>query len=264
MFRLRYRDTASLGGGIRLLLFYGGSSSGQSQPFIEADTISGLVGSFEDSPIVGVGESGARYDYRDRVVHPIEGSFTVVVFSEQQWRIIHDSFSTRELGTLMFSSGDSAQADVWELPFRLSAPLATPASIPKAGARIVVNGISPSGVWTKNYSRTLPQGGNVTVTNKGDVPIWPTFEWEGATGGQITMYSGATFRVQGSIDGKYTLPMVRSNSGRVFRDGNYDPEATKKTNLIGECVPVGEMRFYSFDFPATLSWKEGVFNPWHL
>ena len=82
--------------------FLDGSDGG---PFVEIDTLAGFVGIFEDTPVQSVGVPGAVVDFRDRVVQQMTGSFTLVVYSREQWEKVRRDFSTREYGTLILDSG---------------------------------------------------------------------------------------------------------------------------------------------------------------
>lgn len=224
-------------------------SGADGLPFVELDTVDGLVGVFEDAPVQVVGESGARVDARDRVVPRLEGSFTVVVFDREQWAQVCADFSTRVAGTLVLSAGDV----VFELRVKLAVSLPFPAVVPAAGARIAVSVVADTGVWERVGSGT----GVVTVSNDGDVPVWPVVVWSGA-GGRVGLPSGAGF-VLPEVAESHSLSLARSASGvAVPASGGRLPVA----DTVGEMVPVGASRRFSLPAGASLVWSVGVLNPW--
>lgn len=216
---------------------------------VEFDTLSGLVGSFEDSSVELVGEPGQRVNFLDRVVKPLEGSFTAVVDNPDVWREWYSAWSTVSEGTLVLHTNYRT----FRLPVTLAKPLPFPSSRPVVGSRVDVDVISHGGVWLEEHSGT----GEVTITNYGDVPIWGDLSWEGA-GGDVVLPSGAHVTLP-PVDSLHTLPLRRSNSGRVWRDGK---RTTRRVDAVCESVPVGESRTFSTPTGCVLSWNVGVFSPW--
>ena len=144
----------------------------------------------------------------------------------------------------------------YRLAVRLPAAFKFPAAIPKRGDRVRVDVIADSpGVWTVPLSGE----GNVTVTNYGDVPIWPEIVWEGA-GGEVTLPSGARF-ILPVVSEEHRLPLARNNSGRIFRGDEYDRELTRRVGAVGESVPRAEERDFIVPPGARLVWEIGVFDP---
>lgn len=224
-------------------------NGGAGTPFIEYDTLSGLVGVFEDTPIESVGVPGARVDFRDRVVKQLEGSFTLVVFDAEQWEQARRDFSPRRHGTLVLESEER-----FELPVRCSTVLPPPGVVPEAGQRLEVALISDAGVWECSLSSTL---NSVTVTNWGDVPVWPEIVWNGA-GGPVTLPSGAKFTLP-AVTSEHRLPLARNASGKAV---NTSTGATLATDAVGESIPVDETRTFITPTSARLNWKIGVLDPW--
>lgn len=216
---------------------------------VEADTIGGLVGQFEDTGVQVVGESGHSVFFGDRVVAPLEGSFTVVVRDPSAWREFYRAWSTRVQGSLILGFGGHRLL----LRCRLAVPLPFPASVPRRGARVEVSVIGDSGVWVESFTGT----GLVTVTNFGDIPVWPEIVWSGS-GGSVVLPSGAGFMLP-AVDGESVLPLRRSNSGRVWQGGEL---TGVRVDCFCESVPVGESRDFRVPAGARLSWDVGVLNPW--
>lgn len=225
--------------------FLDGSDGG---PFVEMDTLTGFVGLFEDTPVQSVGVPGAVVDFRDRVVHQMTGAFTLVVFDRGQWEQVRRDFSTREYGTLILDSGRR-----FELPVRLSESLPTPGHVPASGSRIEVSMVADTGVWLSQASGK----GAVTVTNWGDVPVWPEIVWKGSSQ-SVVLPSGVRFSLP-SVSGEYRLPLDRRASGKATSEAT---GKVVKTDAVGEMVPVGATRQYTVTSGARVAWAVGVFDPW--
>lgn len=229
---------------------------GQDGPYIVLDSIAGLVGEFQDSPVQSVGVPGSRVDFRDRVVAPMTGSFTLVVLSEGQWLRVRRAFSSRRYGQLVLSSDRGR----FSAPVRLAQTLSTPSGEPKHGSTIAVSLVSDGeygGVWSSQHASS---DNLVTVTNLGDVPIWPEIIWDGA-GGQVILPSGAAFQLP-QVAGRHSLPLARQNAGRVFSGAGLERELSRQVGAVGEQVPVGESRQFQIPDGAELHWREGVLDPW--
>ena len=225
--------------------FLDGSDGG---PFVEIDTLAGFVGIFEDTPVQSVGVPGAMVDFMDRVVQQMPGSFTLVVFSRGQWEQARRDFSTREYGTLILDSGRR-----FELPVRLSEALPVPGHVPAVGSRLEVSMVADGGVWLSRASGK----GAVTVTNHGDVPVWPEIVWEGSKQ-SVVLPSGAGFPLP-KVSGAYRLPLDRRASGKATSEAT---GKVVKTDAVGELVPVGATRRYTVTSGARVEWAVGVFDPW--
>lgn len=225
-------------------------SGRESGVFIEVDTLEGFVGVFEDTGVEPVGVPGVVVDFRDRVVSPVEGSFTLVVSSVEDWWRVYRAFSTRDYGTLHVGE--------FRLPVRLAESLPFPSAVPVGGARVVVRLRGDGGVWFAPLSSNT---NFVNVTNWGDVPVWPTLVWDGA-GGAVTLPSKATFTLP-PVSGEHTLYLDRVRAGEVYDpNGVYDRELTATVDAVSEGVPIGEQREYAIPTGARLAWNVGVFNPW--
>lgn len=226
--------------------FLRGSDGG---PFVEFDTLTGFVGVFEDTPVQSVGVPGAVVDFRDRVVQQMEGAFTLVVFDRGQWEQVRRDFSTREYGTLVLDNDGR-----FELPVRLAESLPTPGHVPAVGSRLEVSMIADTGVWLSRASAT----NSVSVTNWGDVPVWPEIVWSGYDQ-SVVLPSGAKFQLP-RVSTKYRLPLDRRASGKAV--GESTGKAIQ-TDAIGEMVPVGATRQFTVTSDARVEWSVGVLDPWN-
>lgn len=226
--------------------FLRGSDGG---PFVEFDTLTGFVGVFEDTPVQSVGVPGAVVDFRDRVVQQMEGAFTLVVFDRGQWEQVRRDFSTREYGTLVLDNDGR-----FELPVRLAESLPAPGHVPAAGSRIEVSMVADTGVWLSRASAT----NSVSVTNWGDVPVWPEIVWKGSNQ-SVVLPSGVGFPLP-YVSGEYRLPLDRRASGKATSESTGE---VVKTDAVGEMVPVGATRQYTVTSGARVEWSVGVLDPWN-
>lgn len=219
------------------------------EPFVEMDTFSGFVGVFEDTPVQSVGVPGAVVDFRDRVVQQMTGAFTLVVFDRGQWEKVRRDFSTREYGTLILESDRR-----FELPVRLAESLPTPGHVPSVGSRLEVSMVADTGVWLSRASAT----NSVSVTNWGDVPVWPEIVWKG-NNQSVVLPSGVGFPLP-YVMGTHRLPLDRRASGKAVGE---ESSSVVKTDAVGEMVPVGATRQYTVTSGARVEWSVGVLDPWN-
>ena len=229
---------------------------GGDKPTIVLDSLTGLVGEFEDTSVRSLGVPGARVDFRDRVVAPMTGGFSLVVQSAEQWAMARAAFSTHRYGTLTLDVGDVKRT----APVRLSASLPSPGGRPKMGSQIQVALVSDGpggGVWSERL-QAMTQ--SVTVTNYGDVPVWPEIAWSGA-GGDVYLPSGASFRLP-PVSGEHRVSLARGERGRVYGPAGFDKDLTRTAGAVGEATPVGESRVYRVPSGARLEWSVGVLDPW--
>lgn len=254
-FNLRYEPPRGLGEPLELL------SGKPGGPFIEVDSLTGMVGGFEDTVQQVVGKPGGVVDVRDRVVKPLEGGFTVVVSTVDQWRAVRRMFSTHRDGVLVLSSG----SDVWRTPVRAAVVLPPPGRVPSGGARLEVSLVGYDGVWwgrEQRRERTYQRGvsGGVDITNDGDVPLWPVWHHPAEIDTlRIDLPSGAQLKSIEELRGQeYTLPFDRNNAGRAWING---VRTSFYGSNVGESVPPGERRHFSHP-GGVIEWRIGVFDPW--
>lgn len=228
-------------------------SGRDSDAFIEADTLTGLVGQVEDTGVTTIGASGHAVDFRDRKILPTEGGFTLVVKSADAWARARRAFSTTRAGTLVVTATHRCA-----LPVRLAQPLPPPGVVPRTGARIEVNLISDEGAWRIPSASDSP---TVTITNTGDAPIWPRITWQGA-GGTVTLPSTATFTLPPTTT-PHTLHTDRRRAGQVMdATGVAAPEVARQVDVVSEMVPVGAVRTWQIPNGARLEWDVEVLDPW--
>lgn len=120
--------------------------------------------------------------------------------------------------------------------------------------------VNDDGVWWLALQRAT---GNITVTNFGDVYVWPLIRWNGA-GGAVTLPSGATF----------TLPAVQSERGISLdplksrqvldQDGAVDDALWRQLRgvVLSEGIPPGGTRTFVVPDGAVLEYQIGVVDPW--
>lgn len=230
------------------------ASDPASDVFIEAGTLEGFVGQFEDSGQQAIGVPGQVIDIRDRVTHPMEGGFTLVVWDPEIWPKARAAFSSRDVGELVL------KGPVRELylPVRLAESLPSPDTHPEKGSRIEVRLIADGGVWLEPV---VDPGPRVVVSNDGDVPVWLRIDWEGA-GGKVTMPSGASF-VLPRVSGMHTLLLDRRHAGEVYLpDGSYSNTLSRQIGAVAEMVPVGGEAEVAIPAGAQAAWSVGVYDPW--
>lgn len=95
-------------------------------------------------------------------------------------------------------------------------------------------------------SSVMAGTGSVTVTNHGDVPVWPKIRYQGA-GGAVTNPSGA----------KFTLP--RATAETII---DLDPRMLRLDGAFPESVPPGGAGVWVLPAGAQLEWTLGVADPW--
>ena len=103
---------------------------------------------------------------------------------------------------------------------------------------LCADGVAKSSVMTGK--------GNVTVTNHGDVNVWPKIRYRGA-GGVVTNPSGATF----------TLP--RAAEETII---DLNPRVLRLAGAFPENVPPGGTGVWVLPAGAQLEWTLGVADPW--
>ncbi|GAB3946717.1 hypothetical protein [Corynebacterium tapiri] len=222
--------------------------------FVRDGGLESLVASFEDTGVQAAGHAGRRVDWRDRLVKELTGALTVVVRDPALWPGFARAFHSRRHGTLVLDGGALGPM---RLSVRLAAPIGPPSMQPKPGTEVQVSLVADDGVWVQSHTGT----GNVTVTNYGDVPIWPSVEWDGA-GGQVKLPSGATFTLP-AVTGRHSVSLSRLDGGEVVdARGRVDQGLTDKAGALSESVPVDFSRTFSVPTGARLSWSVGYFSPW--
>lgn len=227
------------------------------------DGVSGLVGEASDSVVEPVGRAGQLFDGIE--VKAVEGELKCVLVPRgetvgelfSRWRA---AWSRRKYGVLRVRQR-SLGTSVWSLRVRLQEIMDLPEVDPHGmtPCEVSVRVIGDGGVW---LSDVLRAAGRVTLTNFGDVPVWPSVSWKGA-GGQVVLPSGAAF----------TLPMTAEK--RVVRldnaeslvvedvNGVEDRDLWHKVAAVALPEPVMPDRKAEFTVPAgaELTWQVGTLDP---
>lgn len=235
--------------------FAGEISSGwESDAFIEEESVDGFAGLFEDTGVQSVGVPGQHVDFRDRVVHPMDGGFTLVVKSPEAYARVRRWFSTTPGGYVSITGSQRV-----EIPVRLAESLPSPASVPRTGTRIAVRLVADGGVGLIPMSQAGP---TVTVTNWGDVPVSLELDWE-RTSGRVTLHSGAWFTLPYTQQ-RRTLKLDRRHAGEVYdQDGVHLPALTKQVDAVAEEVPPGAEHTITLPNANVIAkWNVGVIDPW--
>ena len=121
--------------------------------------------------------------------------------------------------------------------------------------------ISDAGVWE---SMVVSQSGVVTVTNPGDVFVYPSVTWSNNV--TVTVPSGVAVPLPAPADGALRrLSLDPYSSHEVLRqDGTVDEELSAVTAglLLGEGVPRRETRRYVTSGGARIEYALMYLNPW--
>lgn len=120
--------------------------------------------------------------------------------------------------------------------------------------------IADSGVWWMN---PLTGTGTVTVTNPGDVPVYPRIRWKGA-GGKVTLPSGASFTLPAAQESRIVSLDNADSCAVVDEKGVLDRALWRALHptVMPEGIPVGQSRTYTLPDGSELLWNIGVFDPW--
>ena len=231
---------------------------------IKSGGVDGLVGSTADvtaAPLSGVGQAGLS-----QRMEPMTGSVTFHCRESggrdagqvaADLRAAFSPLSGRECVLSVASPLGDAQARV-----RLSGPIAAPVEDPSWDEMVLnltVPLVADEGLWWLGEQSAT---GNVTVTNRGDVPVWAKITWDG-DGGVVVLPSGARFELP-AVKTRRTLFLSRQHS-LVVRDdkGVVDKALWKRLRsaLPEQIMPGGTGRFILPD-GASMSWREGVLDPW--
>lgn len=230
---------------------------------IKSGGVDGLVGDVQDVVQSPVGSDSQVLEYQSP--RPMDGSLTLHIRGDEDrsaddvWADLRKDFSRSKRGVLRISS----PAGTVSCHVRLSSPLGAPTQDPAFDEVVLDVQVSlvadRAGWWFPAMSSA--QSGVVTVTNSGDLTIFPTIRWR--TAGQFIVPSGA----------KFTLPAVATDRiaylshggvGRVEDTNGVADKATRSllATLPSEGVPAGETRTYTIPANSVLSWQVGVLDPW--
>lgn len=219
--------------------------------FVPDEGIEGFIGEFEDSGVTMPGVHGRMVDYRDRTVSETTGTLHVRVIDPERWPDFIGAFHSRREGTLVLE-GERR----FVLPVRLAPGFAPPEHKIKLGSEIALPLVSDRAVWQETGTGT----GAVTVTNWGDVTVYPRISWSGA-GGAVILPSGARFTLP-SVPERHTVSLSPLDGGEVTNSRGVDKALSKSVGAVAEGVPIDTSRTFTVPTGARLEWEVGVFNPW--
>lgn len=238
--------------------------------WVEQDTIEGFVAQIEDTPITTVGVPGARVDLRDRTIAQMRGAFTLVVAIPETWAKVRTWFSTTRVGLLRLTHSGRSLATL----VRLASPLAFPASVPTAGARVRVELVADAGLWFEQHEHR----GNTLQLNNSDgvVTSAPYLYLAPADAGTLRLPSGLQLSIpQAKQREQGWLSLAARDYGAVFKQPpqQYPRELLtgrttqlRAAQVVGEDTPPGHQRVYTFTPTSTTTplwrWYIGRFDPW--
>ncbi len=229
---------------------------------IKSGGIDGLVGDGDDVTIARVGDVGQSLDsFQPK---PMTGTLTVFVRGDDAadvdavWAGFRSGFSRTQQGTLVVES----PSQVLSAGVRLSGPIPAPDEDPTSGGLVrdvqVPLVADRCGWWTDWQSAT----GTVTVTNWGDLRVWPQIRWNGSPG-TVTLPSGAKLSLPRAAEQR-VVSLSMSQAGFVTdKDGASDFKLRQQMRgAYPEGIPAGEKRTYQVPQGATFEWQIGVLDPW--
>ena len=174
------------------------------------------------------------------------------------WAEFRSGFSRTRQGTLVVES----PSQVLSAGVRLSGPIPAPDEDPTSGGFVrdvqVPLVADRCGWWTDWQSAT----GTVTVTNWGDLTVWPQIRW-GGVADTVYLPSGARFPLP-KASGERVVSLSMAQAGFVTtKDGTPDFALRKQmSGAYPEGVPAGQTRTYRLPTGAALEWQIGVLDPW--
>lgn len=215
----------------------------------------------------GLGDVVGGFDGDTKAPRGVEFDVDLVFASDtrfgahgEAWRIFSEfceGCSAHRAGVFVLVD---SERDVVELPCVVSrVPVLARPNLVSGAFRGSFRFWARGGVWLARRHATTS---SVTVTNPGDVMVWPKIRWKGA-GGQVTAPSGATFTLPPTKD--YRIINLDPSSSCEVTDthGTLDADLWRKLwGVFGEGVPVGEARTYTLPKGAEMMWSVGYFNPW--
>lgn len=215
----------------------------------------------------GFGDAVGGYDGNSKTPKPIEFEMTLAFTSDSKYghhgepsRIFNEfceGCSSRVPGLLVIEDTEREQVSLPCLVTKL--PVMARPNMRSGAFRGVFRFSSKGGVWR---ARRHDNANNVTVTNSGDVMVWPKILWKGA-GGKITAPSGASFNLPEAKEWRMLNLDPATSCEVTDLRGILDPSLWKKLwGVFGEGVPVSESRMYQLPAGAELTWELGFFNPW--
>lgn len=230
--------------------------------FIKEAGISGLVGAFEETSFSTVGTPG--HTVTGLNVKPISAQIELHITEwggdsvEEIFTRWRNAWSVHSSGTMTILSSIGPLST----PVKLAAPMPDLESDLRDatgyGLRMSVTG--NTGIWS---THTVGAEGTVTVTNPGDVTVWPKITWSGQ-GGQVTLPSKATFELPATVDQK-TLWLNNAEACLVTSaNGDVDTDMWKqlRETVMPEGIPPAASAEFTLSQGARLEWNLGFLDPW--
>lgn len=249
--------------------------TGRDGPAIIEDGGPELVGKFSRAVTSSSGRPGGFP--RPVVVDPFEVVLACYIRPsatrtfEQEYARFRRLFEVDRDGQLQVTSRTWGALST---PVRLGAHLPAPGVLPGARDHEQVDlplwgkdGVFWSGWKGREFSGGYTE--SVTVTNPGDVWVWPEFVWWSDQPTWVTMPSGARvdLPMMGSRD-KLTLRMSKHGVSVVDADGSPRRDVLSQVSQMWpEGVPPRSSREYkvltgSVLGPAVVRWRSGHLDPW--
>ncbi|WP_306592881.1 hypothetical protein [Corynebacterium striatum] len=229
---------------------------------IKSGGIDGLVGDGDDVVVTRVGDVGQTLDYFQP--KPMTGSLMLYLRGGEGktvgevWGELRQGFSRTRHGVLSVET----QSQVLRALVRLSGPIPAPKDDPSSES-VMKDVQIPLVADTCGWWTDLQYASNdVTVTNWGDLTVWPQIAWDGP-GGEVILPSGAKFTLP-AVSGKRTLSLDHGQAGLITDEHGAVDYALRKSmrGVLPEGVPAGETRQYKVPSGARLEWRIGVLSPW--
>lgn len=232
-------------------------------PFVVSGGISGLVGVAEDVVTSAVGVAGQRFHGLN--VHPMTGELQVAIRPAVGATLaetvaeFRQSFSRTQEGTLRVNAPGVGNVSALVRLRESIGPLKLDPHAAYGYDGVQVPLIADAGFWSLDVVKASD---SVTVTNAGDVEVWPRIRWKGA-GGRVTLPSGAHFDLPRTSEAR-TLVLDDAQSCVVVDDSDVVDRALWRAldgAVLPEGIPVGQVRTYQLPAGAELHWQLGFFDP---
>ncbi|CAB0998278.1 hypothetical protein FRC0497_01453 [Corynebacterium diphtheriae] len=230
---------------------------------LKAGGFSGLVGQLSVSAVRSIGESGQRVESYQ--VPPADGYLDVFARADggltatDAWVALRQDFKRRApFGTLVVGSPLGLASARVRLSGELPPPDVDDVMAAEKPLRVPLS--NDDGVWWLE-AQSFPD--TVTVTNFGDVTVWPEIVWNGA-GGVVKLPSGASFNLP-AVKNKHLISLHPKRTRKVLdAAGGFDDDVYKQLRgvILPEGVATGGSGVFTVPTGAELRWKVGVLDPW--
>lgn len=227
---------------------------------IQPDGIEGLIGTTVDKVLTTPGQPGQILTAQD--VEKMEGTLRLTIASDsaataaQREAQLRADFHPSIPGTLTLAINEAT----YTTPARRARPTRAPDVEPEDEEIIDREFfvVSDLGFWK---SKTRTGTGIVSVTNRGDLLIYPRIRW--TTGGVVFMPSGASFTLPDVSEPRIVL-LDPLDSLEVMGDSgltDYALMLALAPAIVAEPVPPGATKLFTVPAGAELMWEEGILDP---